>query len=62
MTVKLSRRELGVLALVPRTAAQDNSSEPDYRREAVDARLKQTEALARREVPMSTEPAFVFKP
>jgi hypothetical protein len=62
MTVKLSRRELGVLALVPRASAQDNSSEPDYRREAVDARRKQTEALARRDVPMSTEPAFVFKP
>ena len=62
MTVKLSRRELGVLALVTRAAAQDTSSEPDYRREAVDARRKQTEALARREVPMSTEPAFVFKP
>ena len=62
MTVKLSRRELGVLALVPRAPSQDNSSEPDYRREALDARRKQTEALARREVPMSTEPAFVFKP
>jgi hypothetical protein len=62
MTVKLSRRELGVLALVPRASAQENSSESDYRREALNARRKQTEALARRDVPMSTEPAFVFKP
>jgi hypothetical protein len=62
MIVKLSRRELGVLALVPRASAQDVPSEPDYRREALDARRRQTEALARRDVPMSTEPAFVFKP
>jgi hypothetical protein len=62
MTVKLSRRELSVLALVPCALAQDAAPEPDYNREALDARRKQTGALARREVPMSTEPAFVFKP
>ncbi len=62
MTVKLSRRELSVLALAPRALAQVAAPEHDYKREALDALRKQSEALARREVPMSTEPAFVFKP
>jgi len=65
MTVKLSRRELSVLALAPlapRARAQVAAPVSDYDREALDGRRKQTEALARRDVPMSTEPAFVFKP
>jgi hypothetical protein len=62
MTIKLSRRDLGVLALAPRALAQDAAPEPDENREAVDQRRRQTAALARNTVPMSTEPAFVFKP
>jgi hypothetical protein len=62
MTIKLSRRELSVLALVPRVAAQDGAPERDPGREAFEWRRKQSAALARREVPMSTEPAFIFKP
>jgi hypothetical protein len=62
MTVKLSRRELSVLALAPRLLAQEAAPQPDHSREAFELRRKQSEALARREVPMSTEPAFIFKP
>jgi hypothetical protein len=62
MTVKLSRRQWSMLALAPRALAQDAAPERDPSREALESRRKQSEALARREVPMSTEPAFIFKP
>ncbi len=62
MKVKLSRRDLGLLALAPQALAQEAPPEEDEVREALAWRRKQSEALARHEVPMNTEPAFVFKP
>lgn len=62
MKVKLSRREWSMLALAPAALAQNSAPERDPSREVLEWRRKQSEALARRDVPMSTEPAFIFKP
>ncbi len=64
--MKLTRRELAAAAAAPALAARGPSPEEAAAdkellaaREAVS---RNAEALAKREVPMETEPAFQFKP
>ena len=64
--MKLTRRELAAAAVAPALAAQSPSPEraaADKELEAArDTVRRNGETLARRAVPMETEPAFQFKP
>ncbi|MDQ1471148.1 MAG: hypothetical protein QOJ99_2628 [Bryobacterales bacterium] len=66
--MKLSRRRLAGLAaagLVARTeAAQAPQDTPntDFAKAARDAIQRNSETLSKFDVPMATEPAFLFKP
>jgi hypothetical protein len=65
-TVKLSRRELtlgaAVAALAPKVSAQTAPAASDATQQARDAWQRNSEILAKFEIPMATEPAFQFKP
>ena len=59
--MKVTRRALAT-ALVPAAAALAQTATPSDELKAAQARLKaSTDALARQEVPIATEPAFQFK-
>jgi hypothetical protein len=61
--MKLTRRDLAAALLAPAAAAQaQTTTPPGDEVEAARARLKtNADALAKVDVPMSTEPAFSFK-
>jgi hypothetical protein len=66
--MKLSRRDLTGLAAtglaVQALTAQDPPAmpAPDWAKAARDAMQRNSETMAKFEVPMATEPAFLFKP
>jgi hypothetical protein len=63
--MKLSRRELAGLAatgLAARAQATQDTAKTDFTKLAHDAIQRNSEALAKVDVPMATEPAFLFKP
>ena len=53
--MKLTRRELATTAVLTALAPAAPAQEPDPLKAAADA-------LGKFEIPMATEPAFVFKP
>lgn len=61
--MKITRRKLAAVLLAPAAAAQAQTpSAPRDEAEAARGRLKtNAEALAKVELPMSTEPAFRFE-
>ena len=61
--MKLTRRELAVLAIAPAALAQKPSeSAEDLEKAEAEADRRAAAAIAKVELAMSTEPAFVFKP
>jgi predicted nicotinamide N-methyase len=66
--MKLSRRELAVLAaagLVAQAQAEQGPQEAfpaDLAKAAREAVQRNSEALSKFDVPMATEPAFLFRP
>ena len=64
--MKLTRREIVVAAAgsasVSRALAQSSPAEGDLARTARDNLQRNADTLAKFAIPMSTEPAFQFKP
>jgi hypothetical protein len=61
MRTKLTRRELAALVAAAPALAQSGAPEGELEA-ALERRRRDAEELAKQQVPMSTEPAFVFKP
>ncbi|MSV28959.1 MAG: hypothetical protein EXQ52_09475 [Bryobacterales bacterium] len=64
MGEKLTRRKLAAAILVPAavTAAQTAEDPGELLKAAKEAKRRNGADLAKFQVPMATEPAFVFKP
>ena len=61
--MKLTRRELAAAALVPACAAAQEPAPANKELEAAREAVRRSgEALAKRDIPIETEPAFQFKP
>jgi hypothetical protein len=61
MKAKITRRQLAALVVTAPALAQNNPS-VDEVKAAVERRRRDAETLARYPVPMTAEPAFVFRP
>ena len=59
--MKISRRELGGLALAGAAAAQTPPNEPDVQTLAQQQVTRNSETLLKFEIPIASEPAFQFK-
>jgi len=61
MKAAITRRQLAALVVASPALAQDSQTE-DELKSALERRRRDAADLARQAVPMSTEPAFLFKP
>ena len=61
MNQKLTRRQLASVVMAVPALAQNSPPEEELKA-ALKRRQEDTQELAKREVLMSTEPAFIFKP
>jgi hypothetical protein len=59
---KISRRAFGQLLAVTGVASAQRPSREEELRAAQQRRQSNSETLAKFDVPMATEPAFVFRP
>lgn len=60
--MKLTRREMAILLASTPAAAQATASPEEELRAAIEQNRKNSEALAKIQLPLPAEPAFVFRP